>query len=133
MIRQQDFVNTYCQMCSQGDARAFAEHLFRGYDTDGDGAIDFQEFMCTLSISAKGSPEERLAWAFNMYDSNGDGCLSMNEAVDIISVSLPKIVFLYTRMTSVEALLLTNVHFVNIYYIHCFIYMHYDMHNLIHG
>ncbi|KAI0221732.1 hypothetical protein LSAT2_027028 [Lamellibrachia satsuma] len=87
VIRQQDFVNTYCQMCSQGDARAFAEHLFRGYDTDGDGAIDFQEFMCTLSISAKGSPEERLAWAFNMYDSNGDGCLSMNEAVDIISAT----------------------------------------------
>ncbi|KAK2184854.1 hypothetical protein NP493_250g03009 [Ridgeia piscesae] len=74
-------------MSSHGDARAFAEHLFRGYDTDGDGEIDFQEFMCTLSISTKGEPEEKLAWAFQMYDVNGDGSLTMNEAVEIISAT----------------------------------------------
>lgn len=87
VIRRQDFVDAYCGMCSQGNARAFAEHLFRGYDTDGDGEINFQEFMCTLSISAKGTPEEKLAWAFNMYDTNGDGSLTMDEAVEIISAT----------------------------------------------
>ena len=35
-------------------------HIFRMYDTNGDGHIDFREFMIVLYIMSNGTPEENL-------------------------------------------------------------------------
>ena len=58
----------------------------QAYDADGNGVISFSEFLTTMSISAKGSPEDKLNWSFDLYDHNGDGTISRKEAVDIIWV-----------------------------------------------
>ena len=34
----------------------------------------FQEFMLATDMTASGSPEEKLRWAFKMYDKDGSGC-----------------------------------------------------------
>lgn len=52
----------------------------------GNGRINFTEFMITLSVSSRGSVEEKLDWAFRMYDVNGDSGISMEELTDIINV-----------------------------------------------
>ena len=33
----------------------------------------FQEFMMATDMTASGSPEEKLRWAFKMYDKDGSG------------------------------------------------------------
>ena len=48
--------------------------------------VSFTEFLTTMSISAKGSVDDKLNWSFNLYDTNGDGTISRKEAVDIIRV-----------------------------------------------
>lgn len=69
-----------------GDASTFAHHLFRSFDLDGDGYVDFQEFIIGLCVSASSNPEKKVRWAFRMYDIDGNGKISRNEMVTILQV-----------------------------------------------
>ena len=61
--------------------------MFNAYDIDGDGEISFTDYMLTLSVSERGTIDEKLRWAFSMYDINGDGQVSLKEATEILTVS----------------------------------------------
>ena len=69
------------------NALNFCKHVFRSFDTDGNGYVDFTEFMLAVDISSMGSPKQKLAWAFRMYDINGDNFIEPNEMNEIIAVS----------------------------------------------
>ncbi|XP_023335010.1 neuronal calcium sensor 2 isoform X2 [Eurytemora carolleeae] len=61
----------------------FLDQLFRIFDKDGDGSIDFKEFMIATDMTSRGDPEEKLRWAFRMYDKDGSGEIEMGEMVEI--------------------------------------------------
>lgn len=55
------------------------------FDTDGNGEVDFGEFVHALSIfSSKGKLEEKMKFTFNMFDIDGDGLLSNGELFIIL-------------------------------------------------
>ena len=68
------FVKIYSQCFPSGNARDFCDHIFRTFDTDGNGYIDFKEFLLAISVTSSGSPEEKLNWAFRLKDYINNVC-----------------------------------------------------------
>ena len=59
---------TFCQIYAKcfpgGRVKEFCDHVFRTFDIDRNGVIDFKEFLLSIDVNSSGSPEEKLNWAF---------------------------------------------------------------------
>jgi len=73
----------------QLDKNPLVKRVMDTFDTNGNGEIDFQEFIQGLSIfSAKSglSKEEKLKFAFKIYDMDSDGYLSNTDLVKALKM-----------------------------------------------
>jgi Ca2+-binding EF-hand superfamily protein len=58
------------------------EDIVKAVDLNGDGAIDFEEFISMMRLrmdERNQDPEEDLREAFNMFDADGSGFIDRNE------------------------------------------------------
>ena len=53
-----------------GNAEDFCSHVFRTFDSDNNGFIDFKEFLLAIDVTSAGSPEQKLNWAFRYVLEN---------------------------------------------------------------
>ena len=73
-----------------GEKASFSpESLFRVFDEDGNGTMDFTEYMMAANCTNLTSPEEKLNWIFNVFDEDAGGFIDTAE-VEKIVVSLLK-------------------------------------------
>eukprot|EP00762_Andalucia_godoyi_P006326 ANDGO_05858.mRNA.1 Calcineurin B-like protein 2 len=67
----------------------YADRLFALFDEDGNGSIDFREFICGLSVcSTQGTAEEKMLYSFRIWDFDNDGYITKDELKKLLHASL---------------------------------------------
>jgi len=78
----------FCQIMQKCYPRTYkeelAEDIFRIYDLDNNGSVDFQEFLVIGTIISGGSNEEKLKQIFRIFDRDGDRSVSRAEMKGIV-------------------------------------------------
>merc|ERR1739848_420065 len=59
--------------------------LFQLFDTNGDGAVDFREFIVGLGAMQAGAGEDHVKMCFKMYDVDDSGCISREELFEMLA------------------------------------------------
>ena len=85
-LNKEKFREVYIEMFGPS-AKDFADNVFRTFDRDGNGCVDFEEFILGIYITSSNDIDLKLKWAFNMYDIDGSGSIDKHELFSIISVS----------------------------------------------
>ena len=79
-----NLLDLYEPFFCKGKAEQYCNHVFRTFDRDQNGFIDFEEFVLAMYVSSDGSAKEKLTWAFRMYDVDGSGVIEPNEMVKVV-------------------------------------------------
>ena len=53
-MAESEFIEMYQGLFPKGDAQKFASLTFNSFDKNGDGGVDFKEFICALYITSRG-------------------------------------------------------------------------------
>jgi len=83
-MKPKDFSEMMNKAMPKKDASKMQKHVFRIYDTNNDGFIDFVEFMIIFHIMSDGTPEQVLGKIFRVFDVNSDGVISKKEMTRLV-------------------------------------------------
>merc|ERR1712036_83420 len=83
-MKPKDFREMMAKAMPKKDASKMEKHVFRIYDSNNDGYIDFVEFMLIFHIMSDGTPEEVLEKIFRVFDVNSDGTINKKEMQRLI-------------------------------------------------
>ncbi|XP_033888020.2 guanylyl cyclase inhibitory protein [Acipenser ruthenus] len=84
LITLHEFQRHFCDGTVGNESSEYAEQIFRTLDNNGDGIVDFREYVTAISMLIQGSPEEKLRWSFKLYDKDKDGAITRSEMLEIM-------------------------------------------------
>ncbi|KAM4620676.1 LOW QUALITY PROTEIN: stromal interaction molecule 1b [Polymixia lowei] len=67
------------------NANSYVDQVFFTFDMDGDGYIDFVEYIAAISLMLKGEINQKLKWYFKLFDQDGNGKIDKDELETIFS------------------------------------------------
>lgn len=71
---------------SEDNGDVFANHIFRIFDKDGNGFLDFKEFLMAINVTTCNTLTEKMTWAFRLYDVDNNGVIDVNEMTEILEI-----------------------------------------------
>ena len=84
-MKKKDFRELMSHALPKKDISKMENHVFRIYDANQDGSVDFHEFMMVFHIMSAGSNEEVLKKIFRVFDVNCDGSVTRKEMNKLIN------------------------------------------------
>ncbi|KAK9516854.1 hypothetical protein VZT92_024763 [Zoarces viviparus] len=84
LITLHEFQRHFCDGTVGRESAEYAEEIFRTLDNNGDGVVDFREYVVAISMLIEGSAVEKLRWSFKLYDKDRDGAITRAEMLDIM-------------------------------------------------
>ncbi|KAK1874667.1 Guanylyl cyclase-activating protein 1 [Dissostichus eleginoides] len=67
------------------NANSYVDQVFLTFDMDGDGYIDFVEYIAAVSLMLKGEINQKLKWYFKLFDQDGNGKIDKDELETIFT------------------------------------------------
>lgn len=86
-ISKEEFQAIYSRFFPDSDAQTYAQHVFRSFDTNDDGTLDFKEYIIALHMTSTGKTTRKLEWAFSLFDVDKNGYITKSEVREICTVS----------------------------------------------
>ena len=83
-LTRDKFIDLYKMLIWTGNAEQYCEHVFRTFDIDQNGVIEFDEFLLAMHVNSAGTAKEKLTWAFRMYDVDGNGVIDPEEMLKVV-------------------------------------------------
>lgn len=85
-ITPDEFSKIYERFFPDSDTTSYAQHVFRSFDTNDDGTLDFKEYIIALHMTSTGKTERKLEWAFSLFDVDKNGYITKTELKEICQV-----------------------------------------------
>ncbi|XP_035849338.1 recoverin-like [Sander lucioperca] len=82
-ITKEEFQSIYTRFFPESDAQTYAQHVFRSFDTNEDGTLDFKEYIIALHMTSTGKTTSKLEWAFSLFDVDRNGYITKSEVKEI--------------------------------------------------
>ena len=89
-LNKQEFIKFYKKLIKgdHPDEDQFCAAVFDVFDTDGNGSVDFGEFLIAFWVRAKGNVREKLAWLFDVYDCDKSNYITYWELTKMLRLVL---------------------------------------------
>ncbi|XP_051512865.1 guanylyl cyclase inhibitory protein [Myxocyprinus asiaticus] len=84
LITLHEFRRHFCNGTVGKESAEYAEQIFRTLDNNGDGVVDFREYVTAISMLIEGSSVEKLRWSFKLFDKDKDGAITRSEMLEIM-------------------------------------------------
>ena len=72
-LSPRQFKEVYKKFYPEHEAEKYSTQVFRTFDTDNNGYIDFVEFLLAVNVNSNGDIRDKLGLAFDIYDMNSNG------------------------------------------------------------
>ncbi|XP_070702782.1 recoverin-like [Pempheris klunzingeri] len=82
-ISKEEFQNIYSKFFPESDPNTYAQHVFRSFDANDDGTLDFKEYIIALHLTSTGKTTSKLEWAFSLFDVDKNGYITKSEVTEI--------------------------------------------------
>ncbi|XP_047461805.1 recoverin-like [Mugil cephalus] len=82
-ISKEEFQGIYSKFFPESEAETYAQHVFRSFDTNDDGTLDFKEYIIALHMTSTGKTTRKLEWAFSLFDVDKNGYITKTEVKEI--------------------------------------------------
>ena len=68
-----------------------ASCVFRVFGIDQNGFVDFKKYMLSIDVIVRGTPEEKVKWAFQLYDVYENGIIDPSVTIEVVQMCKPSL------------------------------------------